>query len=156
MQESSQKINLMRGIDFIGVNCVFWCHDSSGKVLMHKRSNKCRDEHGKWDCGGGSMEFGETFEQTVRREIKEEYGVEALEIEYVCTKNVLRENDGRKTHWIKNMHWVLVDPSKVIKGEPEKMEEIGWFDLNNLPQPLHSQIIPEVYIIKQFLADKNN
>ena len=91
-----------RGVDHIGVNCTFWCHDGNGRVLMHKRSTACRDEHGRWDFGAGSMEFGETFEDTVRREVLEEYGTEPLEIRYVTSVNVLREHNGRSTHWIKN------------------------------------------------------
>jgi ADP-ribose pyrophosphatase YjhB (NUDIX family) len=142
------------GIDHIGVTCAFWCHDGNGRVLLHKRSNKCRDEHGRWDCGGGTMEFGETFEDTVRREVKEEYGVEPLVMDYILTENVLREHDGRKTHWIKNLYWVLVDAEKAINGEPEKMDEIGWFTFDSLPDPLHSQITSEVEILKKFLAER--
>ena len=146
-----KKSDLRRGVDYIGVNVVFWCHDKEGRVLMQKRSQKCRDEQERWECGGGSMEFGETFESAIRREVMEEFGTEPIEIEYVSTENVLREHDGRRTHWIKNMHWVLVDPEKVRVGDPEKMDEIGWFSLDNLPEPLHSQILLEVKIMKEFL-----
>ncbi len=151
-KKADKKKDLRRGFDHIGVNCVFWCHDSKGRVLMHKRSNKCRDEQGVWDAGGGAMEFGETFEDTINREVKEEHGVKPLKIEYVTTKNVLRRHDGRKTHWIKNLHWVLVDPKKVKNNDPEKISEIGWFALNNLPKPLHSQIEMEVELIKKYLS----
>ena len=150
----SNKQNLKAGIDNIGVNCVFWCHDGNGRVLMHKRSNNCRDEQGRWDCGGGAMEFGETFEDTVRREVMEEYGVEPLEIQYLITRNVLREHNGQKTHWIKNMHWVLVDPAKVINNDPQKADEIGWFTFDDLPEPLHSQTNIEANILKEFLKNK--
>jgi len=44
---------------------------------MSKRSNKTRDEHGKWDPGGGSIEFGESIDSALKREVREEY----------CTKN---------------------------------------------------------------------
>ncbi len=151
---NSHDQDLRRGIDYIGVNCVFWCHDGRGQVLMLKRSQKCRDEQGCWECGGGAMEFGETFEQAVRREVLEEYGTEPLEIEYIYSANVLREHNGQKTHWVKNLHWVLVDRQKVVNNEPDKAEEIAWFDLDNLPQPLHSQISLEVPLVKKFLADK--
>jgi ADP-ribose pyrophosphatase YjhB (NUDIX family) len=64
---------MKKGIDYIGVTVCFYCHDGKGNLLLQKRSHKCRDEQGMWDCGGGSMRFGETFEEAARREIKEEY-----------------------------------------------------------------------------------
>lgn len=100
------------------------------------------------------MEFGESFEDTVRREVKEEYGVEPLEITYITTRNVLREHNGQPTHWIKNLHWVRVNRSEVLNAEPEKIDEIGWFTMDDLPEPLHSQIVIEVGLIKNFLAQK--
>jgi len=149
--EQYHQLNMKRGVDYIGVNCVFWCHDKDGRVLLHKRSQNCRDEQGTWDCGAGSMEFGESFADTVRREVMEEYGVKPLEITYVTTENVLREHNGRPTHWIKNMHWVLVDPTKVTNSDPDKIDELGWFSLDDLPTPLHSQIVIEVDILKDYL-----
>jgi 8-oxo-dGTP diphosphatase len=150
-----QKKNLSRGVDYIGVNCVFFCHDGKGNVLLHKRSQKCRDERGTWDVGAGSMEFGETFEETVRREVKEEYGVDPIKIEYIATKNILREHEGKKTHWIKNLHWVEVDPDKVTNGDPEKIDEIGWFTLDNPPHPLHSQYDDELATLKEYFRKKS-
>ena len=100
------------------------------------------------------MEFGESFDDTVRREVLEEYGTVPLVIEYLATKNVIREHNGRMIHWIKNLHLVLVDPEKVINNEPDKIDEIGWFILEDLPTPLHSQIADEVPMIKSFFRSK--
>jgi 8-oxo-dGTP pyrophosphatase MutT (NUDIX family) len=155
MTYKHRKIDAQRGFDFIGVNCVFWCHDKKNRLLLHKRSQKCRDEQGTWDSGAGSMEFGETFEQTVNREILEEYGVKPLKIEYLGTENVLRIHKGRQTHWIKNLHWVLVDSKKVKNNDPEKIDEIGWFDFDKMPQPLHSQFAKEVDYIKKYFGKKS-
>ena len=67
------KSELKKGVDFIGVTVVYFCHDGNGKFIMAKRSKNTRDEHGKWDIGGGGVEFGESVEKTLRKEIKEEY-----------------------------------------------------------------------------------
>lgn len=133
--------DLKRGVDYIGVGCVFFCHDGNGKFLFNKRSNKCRDEVGRWDNGGGSLEFGETPEQGVIREVKEEYCADVLEMEFGGVKSIMRENDSMPTHWVQFVFLVRVDPSQVKIGDPEKMEAIGWFELDNLPQPLHSQAL---------------
>ena len=52
--------------------------DDLGRVLLHRRADS-----GVWDVIGGSMEPGETFEQTARREVREEIGVELGELELV-------------------------------------------------------------------------
>ncbi len=152
--EDYKKMDLKRGVDYIGVNCAFFCHDRDNRFLMHKRSQNCRDEQGRWDNGAGAMEHGETFEETVRREVLEEYGAEPIEIEYVLTKNVLRDNNGQKTHWIKNLHWVLVDPGQVKNNDPEKIDEIGWFTFDDLPEPLHSQFHKGLETIKKHIESK--
>lgn len=138
-----------QGIDFIGITCVFYCHDGKGNLLLHKRSQKCRDEKGKWDCGGGAMKFGETFEQTVRREVVEEYKCQIKNLNFVGVNNVIRKNEGRKTHWIAVLFAVQLDPKKVKIGVPEKMDEIGWFKPNKLPKPLHSMYLTHLEYVKK-------
>jgi 8-oxo-dGTP diphosphatase len=135
------KHDLRRGIDFIGVTCSFVCHDGHGKLLLHKRSKNCRDEQGKWDGGGGAHEFGATLEDTVRREIKEEYGAEVIKLQYIKTYDALRQlADGTPTHWVSVLFAAQVDPKQAKNNEPYKIDEIGWFTLSDVPSPLHSQV----------------
>ena len=58
------------GIDCIGISTSFYCHDGEGKWLLHKRSDKCRDEKGTWDSGGGKVEVGLTLDENVLKEIQ--------------------------------------------------------------------------------------
>ena len=129
-----------RGLDYTGVSIVFYCHDGEGNFVMNKRSQNCRDEQGCWDPGGGGLEFGESVLETLRREIQEEYCADALEQEFLGFRDVHREKDGVKTHWIALDFKVLVDRAKVKNGEPRKFDEIGWFTLDTLPSPIHSQL----------------
>lgn len=121
---------------------VFFCHDGKCNFLMHKRSGEARDEHGRWDIGAGSVEVHDTVENTLRKEIREEYGTEVLGFEFLGFRDVHREHEGRPTHWITLDFKVLVDPSKVKNAEPHKFDEVKWFRLESLPnEPVHSQLL---------------
>ncbi len=126
------------GIDFIGVSVSFYCHDGQGNFLFHKRSDKCRDEIGRWDFGGGRVEIGETLEKAVLREVKEEYGVVGTIEKQLPAHSLLRRENRTKTHWLIITFIVKVDRKKVILGVPRKMTELGWFKLSSLPKPLHT------------------
>ena len=139
-QTLTYKINDMKkGVDFIGVTCAFYCHDGKGNILLQKRSQACRDEQGRWDSGAGSMEFGEeNFESVVRREINEELCVDPISVTHVATTNIIREYDGKTTHWIGLVHVALLPEGSGDVGEPHKIDEIAWFAHNELPDNLHS------------------
>lgn len=124
------------------VSVVYICHDGTGRFLMHKRGASCRDEQGVWDTGGGSLDFGKTVIETLRDEIKEEWGTDVLKAELFGYRDVFRENEGQKTHWLALEWKVLIDPAKVRNGEPGKFDEIGWFRFDTLPAQLHSQLMP--------------
>lgn len=104
-----------------------------------RRGLKARDEQGRWDICGGAVEFGESIDDAIRREVAEELCAKAQEIDFMKVYDAHREHDGMPTHWIALVHAVKVDPKDVKIGEPHKIDEIGWFTSENLPEPLHSQ-----------------
>ncbi|MFZ1720899.1 MAG: NUDIX domain-containing protein [Microgenomates group bacterium] len=130
---------MTKGINYIGVSVSFFCHDGKGNYLFNKRSKNCRDEHGRWDPGGGGVEFGERVEDVLKKEIKEEYCADILEKEFLGFRDVHRTLDGQPTHWVTLDYKILVDRAQVRNGEPHKFEELGWFRLDALPEPMHSQ-----------------
>lgn len=130
---------LKKGEDYTGVTVVYLCHDGRGNYLLNKRSNRTRDEHGTWDAGGGSLEFNDTVEGTLRKEIKEEYCTDVIAYEFLGFRDVHRVHEGRPTHWLALDFKVLVNREMVKNGEPHKFDEIGWFKLEEFPKPLHSQ-----------------
>ena len=133
--------SLRKGIDYIGVTVTFICHDGEGNFLLAKRSANCRDEHGTWDPGGGAVELNDTVMNTLEKEIAEEYCTNIIEQEFLGYRDMHRTMpDGTPTHWIALNFKVRVDRSKVANGEPHKFDELGWFTLDTLPSPLHSQL----------------
>jgi 8-oxo-dGTP pyrophosphatase MutT (NUDIX family) len=131
---------MKKGVDHIGVCIVYFCHDGQGKFVMAKRSQQARDEQGCWDIGGGGLEFGDTVDETIHKEIKEEYNTDIISYEFLGHRDVHRVNNGQPTHWVALDFKVLVDAKKVKNNEPHKFDEIGWFTFDDLPQQVHSQV----------------
>ncbi len=129
-----------KGVSYVGVTTTALCHDGKGHFLMMKRGKGARDEHGMWDIVGGGLKAGEPILENLKREIDEELCVEVEEVVSLGYRDVHRKlYDGTKTHWVALDHLVRVDPKLVKVGEPEVIDEIGWFTLEKLPFPLHSQ-----------------
>jgi 8-oxo-dGTP diphosphatase len=131
---------MKKGVDTIGIAVVYFCHDGDGNVLLAKRSEAARDETLRWDIGGGAVEFGESVEETVRKEIKEEYSTDVEDMEFLGFRDVHRVHDGVPTHWIALDFKVRVNREMAAIGEPHKFDDLGWFTLDGLPSPVHSQL----------------
>lgn len=130
--------NLKPGVDFIGISTPFYCNDGKGNFLLHKRGKTARDEQGRWDFGGGQLDFGEQPQKGVLREVKEEWGVKGVIQEQLGTHSIFRIQNGVKTHWLVVPFFIKVDVRKAQIMEPAKFSEMGLFKLKKLPRPLHS------------------
>lgn len=87
-----RRKKFIKGKDFIGVGSGAIIFNDEGKVFIAKRGKGARNEHGKWDFPGGSVEFGEKCEDAVKREIKEEYDFEIEVIEFLDPEIKNQEN----------------------------------------------------------------
>lgn len=116
------------GIDYIGVGVGAVIFNQEGKLLLTLRGKKAKNEVGKWEIPGGALEFGETFHQAIKREIKEELDIKIEIIEMLhLTDHLIPEE---KQHWVAPSYIC-----KIIKGtpkimEPKKCDEIGWFSID--------------------------
>jgi 8-oxo-dGTP diphosphatase len=60
------------------------CFNKKGQILLTQRNQPLEKQvHKKWQLPGGAMEFGETPEKTLKREMKEEIGVDVKIIERI-------------------------------------------------------------------------
>ena len=91
----------------VGVGAII-IHD--GKILLEKRGND--PGKGKWSIPGGKVELGESVEQTVIREVKEETGLEVEKPEHVdIVDNVVLDDKGRIEY-----HFVIIDYLVKLRG----------------------------------------
>ncbi|GJM78732.1 hypothetical protein HMSSN139_12280 [Paenibacillus sp. HMSSN-139] len=71
-----RKLVGTRPIIMVGVSVIV--KNPEGQVLLQKRTDSL-----DWGTLGGSMELGETFEETARRELFEEAGLQAEELIFI-------------------------------------------------------------------------
>lgn len=136
---------MKKGIDYTGIAVLFFCHDGEGNYVMLQRSDKCKDERGCWEFGGGGLKFNEKLLDAVKREVSEEYGTEPLEISFLGNGEGFRSNnEGEATHWIFFHYKVLVDRTQVSNNEPEMHKDMCWVTLQDLPTPLHPELFGEL------------
>jgi 8-oxo-dGTP diphosphatase len=106
-----------------------------GKVLMGKRKNS--HGSGQWAPPGGYFEHGESFEGAVKREVKEESGIEIQNIRFLSLYN---EKDHMPKHMV-NIGFVADWKSgEPVVLEPEKCEGWEWYEVDNLPEPLFATV----------------
>jgi len=126
---------MKKGVDYIGVSAGAMIFNDNAELFLAKRSQKCKNERGHWETPGGSVEFGETLETAARREILEEYGAEIDIIEQFPAADHLIPAEHQ--HWVATTFFARFQPGQEPKVmEPEKCDAIGWFPLDELPEPL--------------------
>jgi len=123
------------GVDYIGVSVGAVIINDKDEILLLKRSQYAKNEKGKWEAPGGAVDFWEKREDSVKREMKEELGVE---IEILGILQVVDEMlPADKQHWIGTSYLVRIKGNQKPKiMEPKKHDDIGWYSLDDLPNPI--------------------
>lgn len=112
----------------IGVVAVAKTKDN--KLLLIRR----RDT-GRWALPGGTVEWGETLQSCVRRELREEAGVEVIHLGQLSGVYSHPDRDWR-FHAVTIVVEAVVTTPITQPKNPLEIIEVGMFDVNELPKPL--------------------
>lgn len=102
-----------------------------------------RRDIGWWNLAGGGMEYGETVEEALRREVREEVGVD-VEIERV----VGIYSKPQKSEVVMTFLAHLAD-SGATPGTSDEVSEVAWFAPDDLPDkllPKHRQRLEDALL----------
>lgn len=120
------------------------------KVLIGKRKDTASHGKGEYSFPGGHVEFGESFEEAIKRETLEESGIEIRNIKFLCVVNVDLYNKvliGMTADW---------DKGEIITRPEENIGDWQWLDVNDLPSPLFypTGVMVEAYKTGEKYYDK--
>jgi 8-oxo-dGTP diphosphatase len=113
----------------VTVDVVLVSREAEPRVLLIKR--KSDPFAGGWAIPGGFVEIDEALESAARRELKEETGVEAGELQQLgAFGDPGRDPRGRT---ISIVYIGRMDPAKVIPRAADDAIAVRWCPLNELP-----------------------
>jgi 8-oxo-dGTP diphosphatase len=125
-----------------------------GKILLIKRATVPFKDY--WALPGGRLDLGETVEQTVIREVKEETG---LDVAVICKVGEYHEQGvqgGVEYDYYPACFLVKIVGGEIKKQESE-IEEIQLFSLSKLPEVLafeHAKMIEDFVAMHKAKAKK--
>lgn len=101
-----------------------------GKILATQRGYG--DFKGLWEFPGGKMEPGETPEEALRREIREELNIDISVEKHICTV----EHDYPNFHLTMHCYWCSIVQGEPILNEHQSarwLEKTEWESVEWLP-----------------------
>jgi 8-oxo-dGTP diphosphatase len=104
----------------------------NGKFLLMQRKGSLESD--TWSLPGGHLEFGESFAEAATRELQEETGLVAEDIQFGAVLNNHFSEDEKQyvSIWLTSS-W---KSGEEYITEPDKCQQLGWFDFETLPAPL--------------------
>jgi mutator protein MutT len=127
---------MKRGVDYIGVGVGAIIVNERGELFLARRGPLAKNERGLWEFPGGSVEYGERLTDALRREIREEYGMEIEVGALLDVVDHILPEEGQ--HWVSPTYICKPadETSEPCIREPGKCTEIGWFAPDQMPGDL--------------------
>jgi len=121
----------------IKIGCeVFLIKDDA--ILLGKRKN-CYGE-GMWALPGGHLEYGESLLECIKRELREELGIDGTELELVT----MVDNIDERGHYLHMSFLLKKYLGEIQNMEPDLCYEWKFFDILTLPENIfkpHQKIL---------------
>ena len=111
--------------------------DGRGRILLGRRADS-----GEWGLPGGNVEIGESVAEAIRREVREETGLEVDVVRLVGVYSdpawqVVRYPDGRVVHYVTSLFECRAGGGALATSA--ETLELGYFD----PLALPADMVPQ-------------
>jgi len=108
---------------FVGVHGVI---ANRGRIMMLKRAERMPYRPGSWDLPGGHLALGESFEQCLLREIKEETGLD------VAIERLLGLHKAVREPYLQALYSCRLTVYQQVRLRPDEHVEARWVTLEEM------------------------
>lgn len=118
--------------------------NEKGEILLARRNEpKLKHAHNKWEFVGGGIEFGENPEEALKREVKEEAGVE-IKIIRLLPKVISHVwNLEQEQEHVLLLHYECkIIGGELKAGQSEEVSELKFFPLEEIKK---LDTLPQIY-----------
>lgn len=124
-----------------------------GKLLLLKESDGDGSENGKYQIPGGGMEIGETFQEALKREVREETGLIIKPLMPIMVEGWFAEMEGKKRQIVAIFYLCDADSDKVILSHEH--DDYIWIAPRELPNYHVPHPVPQLFQRYRELSAKN-
>lgn len=113
------------------VSC--WIMNKNGDILLQKRTANKRRNPNKWAKTGGQVDSGESAEEAIFREVKEELGIEIPQEQIKVIE--IRKSDDKNKRFAYNFIFVVnykINEYTLQKDEVAEVKYVSIEDMENL------------------------
>lgn len=103
--------------------------DNQNKVLLQHRDNNTSWYPDHWAIFGGQIEKGENPEQAAKREIKEEIGIELVDLRFFKKYELKRKKGIYKAFFFTAPLTISVDK---LRNQQKEGQDLGFFSFNEI------------------------
>ena len=128
------------------VVCV-WVYDGKGNILLTRRA-KGKSFAGTWENSGGAAKAGENSRQAIARELFEETGIHAEEVEFEFLRSVRDKNAFYDHYCLKRE-----TPLSEIVLLPGETDDVQWASFEKIHEMIKRKQICSI-IAQQFLHEE--
>lgn len=114
-------------------------------ILLYRRVRP--PEAGHWNIVGGKVDLMEHSMDAARREALEETGLALGNVRFLCVSEQIFADEVQ--HWISMIYLADEFLGEPVITEPDKLDTLGWFDIDDLPQPISRFTLDAVDAIKR-------
>ena len=108
--------------------------DNNGNVLLQKRLDTKKTYPGCWDTSaGGNIDYGESYEDAAKRELREEVGIGDVELtEAAYFYGEMVDPVGNKMNRFTKVFQAIVSRAVKVTPQPEEVAELTWMSREEL------------------------